>query len=360
MKSWHCSLSRLMAVGTACLAFVGLALLFSGCSSSKSRVVLYCAQDQEFAELVFDDFRKQTGLTIAPHYDTEANKSVSIYEELVREKDRPRCDVHWNNEILSTIRLQRQGLLEPYASPAAAPYPKWCRGPDDAWHAFGARARVLLVNTKQVPEAERPRSILELTEPRWKGKVGIAKPQFGTTATQAACLFEVLGPDRAKEFYRGLKANDVQVVPGNKQVAEGVSAGQFAVGITDTDDAMIEVGAGKPVALIFPDRDGHKDHPRLGTLFIPNTVAVIRGCPNPDGAKKLVDFLLSADVEKRLAESQSRQIPLNPKVKADLPPPMDRPKDAGGSIQNMEVDFGKAADLWNDTQAFLLKEFLQP
>lgn len=353
-------MTRFLAVASAGVTLVGLALLVPGCSSSKSRVVLYCAQDQEFAELVFDDFQKRTGLTILPHFDIEGNKSVMIYEELVREADRPRCDVHWNNEIVSTIRLQRKGLLEPYGSPSAADYPKWCRGPDDTWHAFGARARVLLINTKLVPEADRPRSIFDLTQPRWKGKIGIAKPTSGTTATQAACLFEVLGPEAAREFYLALKANGVQVVPGNKQVAEGVSAGQFAVGLTDTDDAMIEITDGKPVAMIFPDRDGHKDHPRMGTLFIPNTVAVVRGCPNPEGAKKLVDFLLSPDVEKRLAESGSRQIPLNPKVKADLPPQMDRPRDAGGNVKSMDVDFGRAADLWEQTQTFLIKEFIQP
>jgi iron(III) transport system substrate-binding protein len=219
---------------------------------------------------------------------------------------------------------------------------------------------VLLVNTKLVPESERPRSLLDLADTRWKGKLGIAKPTSGTTATHAACLFEVLGADKARDFFLALRANEVQIVPGNKQVAEGVSAGQFAIGITDTDDAMIEISNHKPVALIFPDREGHAEHPRLGTLFIPNTVAVIRGCPNPVGAKKLVDFLLSAEVEKRLAESQSRQIPLNPKVKADLPAPMDRPREAGGTIKSMEVDFGKAADLWTESQTFLTKEFVKP
>ena len=83
---------------------------------------------------------------------------------------------------------------------------------------------MLIVNTNLVPEADRPKSLLDLTDPKWKGKVAIAKPQFGTTATQAACLFEVLGPDAARAFYRGLKANDVQIVPGNKQAAEAVAS----------------------------------------------------------------------------------------------------------------------------------------
>src|SRR6516162_8976039 len=103
-----------------------LLLLGAGGCTRQPRVVVYCAQDEEFAVQLFDDFKKQAGLEVAAHYDNESTKSVSLYEELVREAGRPRCDVFWNNEIVSTIRLQRKGLLEPYASPAAGAYPAWC------------------------------------------------------------------------------------------------------------------------------------------------------------------------------------------------------------------------------------------
>jgi iron(III) transport system substrate-binding protein len=117
------------------------------------------------------------------------------------------------------------------------------------------------------------------------------------------------------------------------------------------------VTAGHPVEIIFPDRQGLPDQPRMGTLFLPNTVAVIHGSPNPEGAHKLVDYLLSAEVEKRLAESESHQIPLNPQVKAELPKQIERPIDAGGTVKSMQVDFEKATDLWDEVQAFLRNEF---
>jgi iron(III) transport system substrate-binding protein len=328
-------------------------VLFAGCTRPAERVVVYSAQDQEFAERVFADFAAGTGLSVMPKFDTEANKSVSLAAELEAEMARPRADVHWNNEILATIRLARQGVYEPYSSPNAAPFPTWTKATDGTWQAFAGRGRVLIVNTNLVPEADRPQSLLDLTDPKWKGKVAIAKPQFGTTATQAACLFEVLGGDRAKAFYRGLKANDVQVVAGNKQTATGVSEGKFAVGLTDTDDALIELNAGQPVAIIFPDRDGHPDHPRMGVLYIPNTVAVVKGGPNPTGAKKLVDYLLRAETEAKLATGGGFQIPLNPQARAELPKALLAPTQA----KAMAVDFEKAADLWAEAQAFLRDEF---
>jgi iron(III) transport system substrate-binding protein len=334
--------------------FLALPLLaLGGCSRRESRVVVYCAQDQEFAEGLFADFTRDTGLGVAPKFDTEANKSVSLAVELEREAGRPRCDVHWNNEILGTIRLARKGVYTAYEPPNAAPFPGWTKAPDRTWQAFAGRTRVLIVNTQLVAEADRPRGMFDLLHRRFKDRLVIAKPAFGTTATHVACLFDAIGPDAARDFFTRLKANGVQVVAGNKQVATGVSEGRFAVGLTDTDDALIEVQAGKPVAMVFPDRDGSPAHAKLGPLFIPNTLAVVKDGPNPDGARKLVDYLLRCETEKRLAEGGGFQIPLNPVVEAKLPAGLLTPKD----VKPLVVDFDRAADRWEESQRFVAELF---
>jgi iron(III) transport system substrate-binding protein len=327
------------------------ALFLCGCGDRSPRVVLYCAQDEEFASGLLEDFQARGGLPVDVKYDTEKDKSVSLYRELLHERPRPRCDVFWNNEVLATILLARQGLLEPYDSPSRAGFPPWARDAG-AWTAFAQRARVLVVNTDLVKEEDRPRSLLELTAPRWRGRVTMAKPLHGTALTQAVCLFEVLGTDRAQQYYRGLKANGVKVAPGNKQAAEWVGSGAAAVGVTDTDDAIAEVEAGRPVAIVFPDAD-RPATARMGTLFIPNTLAIVRGGPNPDGARRLVDFLLSAEVESRLASSGSRQFPVNPGVKVELPRALARATKA----RPMRLSWDAAADLWRDAQRFLREEF---
>ncbi|MCA9201358.1 MAG: extracellular solute-binding protein, partial [Planctomycetales bacterium] len=180
------------------------------------------------------------------------------------ERSRPRCDVFWNNEILNTLRLEKAGLLDVYTSPEAAHYPQQFVSPSGAWHGLAARARVLIVNTEVVAAADAPDSIDDLLDPRWKGRIGVAKPLFGTTATHAACLFAAWGDDKAKDFFRRLKANEVQVLSGNKQVAQAVSAGRLAFGLTDTDDAYIEREIRKsPVSIVFPDQGAEQP----GTLF---------------------------------------------------------------------------------------------
>jgi len=212
------------------------------------------------------------------------------------------------------------------------------------------------VNTKLVQPGDRPTSLLDLADPRWKGRIAMAVPLYGTTASQASCLCDVLGPAKAKEYYKSLKANGVHLAPGNKQVAEWVGQGHspagspVVLGVTDTDDAMGEVQAGNPVAIIFPDQNAAKDS-RMGTLFLPNTLCIIKGCPNPEGARKLVDFLLSPEIEKALAEGESHQLPLNPEVKTKLPDALAAAKDA----KEMQVDWDAAAEHWEEMQSFLVE-----
>jgi iron(III) transport system substrate-binding protein len=175
----------------------------------------------------------------------------------------------------------------------------------------------------------------------------MAKPLFGTTATQAACLFAVWGDRRAKEFFRAVKRNEVEILSGNKQVALAVAAGRLALGLTDTDDALIEVEKGMPVAIVYPDQGADE----LGTLLIPNTLAIVRGCPHPAAARRLVDFLLSPEVEAHLAAGQSAQIPLYPGTSAPARLKMPR------TFKTMQVDFTAAAEKWDATAQFLRDEF---
>jgi iron(III) transport system substrate-binding protein len=312
-------------------------------------VVVYTALDQDFSEPIFEDFTRAMGIVVRTAFDSESTKSVGLTQRIIDEGKRPRCDVFWNNEILNTLRLERQDLLRPYQSPAAAQFPASARSPSGMWHGFAARARVLIVNTNQIPEERRPKSIRDLTDPQWYERCGIAKPLFGTTATHAACLFAAWGEDEAKDFFGDVKSN-ARIMAGNKQVAQAVAGGSLAFGLTDTDDAVIEVERGMPVAIIYPDqKDGE-----LGTLFIPNTLTIIKGSPNPEAAEKLVDYLLSADVERRLAEGPSAQIPLRPGVAASAR--VKTPAD----VRAMEVDWNAAADKWDTAAEFLTAEFTAP
>ena len=325
----------------------GLLVLASGCwSRSGPEVVVYTALDSEFSEPILKQFKEQTGIEPLAKFDTESTKTVGLTETIIAERARPRCDVFWNNEILHTLRLDELGLLDSYRPPLAAEYPAMDRSADGTWHGFAARARVLIVNTTVVSEPDRPTSIDDLVDPKWKDRVGIAKPLFGTTATHAACLFAVWGDEKAKQFFTHLKEN-ARIMSGNKHVALAVAAGQLAFGLTDTDDAIEELEKGMAVAIVYPDQQPGG----LGTLFIPNTLSILKGCPHPAEARKLIDYLLTPRIEEQLANSPSAQIPLHPRAKSS--PRVQTP----ATIRAMQVDFVAAARGWKEVAGFLRDEF---
>ena len=135
---------------------------------------------------------------------------------------------------------------------------------------------------------------------------------------------------------------------GNKQVARAVADGELAFGLTDTDDAIIELESGRPVAIVFPDQEG--DEP-LGTLMIPNTLAIIEGAQRRDAAERLVEYLLSPEAEGRLAAGPSAQFPLNPQLSVKSRTAPAEP------IREMQVDFAAAASKWDAAAEFLRDEF---
>src|SRR4051794_9788618 len=139
-----------------------------GCSKPEPpNVTVYTALDQEFSKPIFEEFSRNTGIIVRAGYDIESTKTIRLTQGIMAERDRPRCDLFWNNEILNTFRLERAGMLRAYASPAAANYPASARSPHELWYGFAARARVLIVNTNQLPAERRPKSIRDLADPQW-------------------------------------------------------------------------------------------------------------------------------------------------------------------------------------------------
>lgn len=333
------------AVG-GCLVLVLGMLALAGCSREPEQVVVYTAHDDVFSGPILDGFSKQTGVEVLTKTDTESTKTIGLAETILAERQRPRCDLFWNNEVLQTLRLAKQGLLESVHMPVIDGYPPQYRGTDGTWVGFAARARVLVVNSRRMAEARRPKTIEALTDPQWRDQCAIAKPLFGTTATHAACLFSAWGEEKAKDFFGKVKGN-AKILSGNRDVARRVAAGELAFGLTDTDDAMVEVDAGSPVVIIYPDQEEGE----VGTLFIPNTLAVIKGSPHTDRAKELMAYLLEPETEAQLVRGPSAQIPLN--TRSTAKPRVETPD----TVRPMEVDFNAAANEWDAVYKFLRDEF---
>lgn len=317
---------------------LGLALWLTGCARSQApSVVVYCALDQIYSEPILRDFERHSGIRVLAKYDLEATKTSGLVNLLLLEKQSPRCDVFWNNEMLQTVVLQRAGVLEPYRSPSAQGIPERYVDPEGHWTGFAARLRVLIVHKELA--RPRPGSVRDLSDPRWKGRVGMARPLFGTTLTHWVALHQVLGAQEARKLLEQARQNEVAILDGNSVVRDRVAAGELAWGLTDSDDANGAILDGARVEMVLPDQDD------LGTLVIPNTVALIRGGPNSQAGQRLIDYLLSVEVEERLARTRSLQIPLHTGARATpFTPDLARVRAMEVNVQAMADQFQPVVD----------------
>jgi iron(III) transport system substrate-binding protein len=173
--------------------------LFSGCKAGQNTLTVYASQDEVYAEPLLQEFTRQTGIKVRAVYDSEAVKTVGLANRLLAERAHPQCDVFWNNEELRTRQLATQDTFRE----------------SNAWAAVGYRSRRIVINTNRLSLATAPRSLLELTNDSWRGKVALAYPLFGTTATHFLALRQHWGDQPWQAWCRALAANKPFLLEGN-------------------------------------------------------------------------------------------------------------------------------------------------
>jgi iron(III) transport system substrate-binding protein len=302
-------------------------LVLGACArGQQNAVTVYVSEDQVFSEPILKDFERDTGVKINSVFDTEEAKSTGVVNRLLAEKNNPQADVYWANEPVRADVLKQQGISTPFKASSAEGIPPKFKDPDGYWTGFSARARLLVVNQNA---RSRPMGVLDYTDPRNKGRAVIANPLFGTTTAEMAALFTLWGDEKGQQFLAALKRNQVKLSTGNGESADFVASGEFEFALVDSDDAVDRLRHGKPIDIVYPDQgDG-----ALGVLVLPNAVALIRGGPNPDNGKKLIEYLVSKETERKLAFADCAQIPLHPGVST---PKEIKPID---QIKTMDVSY---------------------
>jgi iron(III) transport system substrate-binding protein len=318
-------------------------------TSSAPKVVLYCATDREIAQDLIDQFQKETGIRVEAKFDTEAAKSVGLVQAIRQEKGHPQCDVFWGGGAFFCTILANDGCLasapnDLVQAEGTAPHDSLGR-----WLGFAAAYRVLIVNTDVLTPGSRPHSYRDLTNPRFKGHIGIANPLFGGMAAHVAALFAELGEHQARQWLADLKRNDCALCAGMADVRNRVASGELWFGITSTIDAHVAVDGGKPVTVIFPDQEPGE----IGCLNGYNTVALVAGAPHPKEAEKLIRFLLTTKTEKILAAGPGQNVGLLPESLAQDVRPAWIPHD----IRIMNVDWTQAVNA-HPVAAKAIKEIL--
>jgi iron(III) transport system substrate-binding protein len=270
-----------LGFGLLVLAVLAMLCVPTLANARKTRaLVVYCAQDQDYAEPILKAFEKETGIPARAVYDSEAVKTVGLANRLLAERRHPVCDVFWGNEELRTRQLVTEGVF---------------RG-TNGWAAFGYRSRRIVFNTNQLSAAQAPQSLLQLTNAEYKGKVALAYPLFGTTSAHFQALRQRWGEAGWQSWCAALAANKPLLVDGNSVAAKMVGRGEALVGLTDSDDIASGQREGLPIAAVEISDE---------TLLIPNTVCFVNEASHPEGAEKLFRYLQRPEVVAQLVAAKA-------------------------------------------------------
>jgi iron(III) transport system substrate-binding protein len=276
-------------------------------TAASDRLVIYSGRKEKALKPVVDAFTKQTGTQV----DLKIGKTAGLANEIRMEKARPRGDLFISTEGGIMEVLAKEGLLQPYQSAATKAVPDDFKSASGTWTGISGRARVILYNKNLVAEKDVPRSILVLTDPKWKGKLAIAGTRERTSLAWAAALVAMKGEAFAKDYFAGLQANGLKILTDNTEVWQGVGRGEFALGLTNSPNYYLARQNNLPVGVLYPDQEAGG----LGTPINPNAAAVVKGAANPEAARKFIDFLLSPEGQRVLV-MQDYEIPLIPEADA--------------------------------------------
>ena len=269
--------------------------------AASDRLVIYSGRKEKAIKPVVEAFTKQTGIQV----DLKIGKTSGLANEIRMEKTRPRGDLFVSTEGGILEVLAQDGLLDPYQSAATKAVPDEFKSATGAWTGISGRARILLYNKNLIAEKETPKSILELTDPKWKGKLAIASTRERTTLAWAASLVAMKGEAFTRDYIAKLQANGLKILTDNTEVWQGVGRGEFAIGLTNSPNYYLAKQNNLPVGVVYPDQETGG----LGAPINPNAAAVIKGAANPEAARKFIDFLLSPEGQ-RILVTQDYEIPL--------------------------------------------------
>ena len=290
------------------LAMFLFAFVFVSCTNNeaKEEVVIYTSVDQVFSSQILKEFERETGILVKAVYDTEATKAVGLEKRLYQEMKHPKADIFWNSENLRSARLDAYDIFlkQPTKVKLYEHNNSKYISKKMTLFGMGIRSRVFIVNTDLMDENAYPTKLEDLIDPKYKGKVAICSPLFGTASAQFAALYAKWGEKRFIKFLKALKANNVAILSGNSNVKDAVGRGEYLFGLVDTDDALVGIEQNLPLEMLYYGESGE------GMFALYQTIGILKNGPNTKVAHKLFDYLLSAKIEDKLIKMNAVQFPI--------------------------------------------------
>lgn len=292
---WASPLAAVLVVFAAALA---------GCGSSddttdSNKLVVYSGREAELVEPLYKKFEQESGLDVEVRY----GESPELAATLMEEGENSPADVFYAQDAgaIGAVEDQLQALPDGVSEKVEERF----RDTNGRWTGVTGRARVLAYNTDELEAGDLPASVLGLTDPKWKGRIGIAP---GNASFQAFVtgMRESLGDEKTKQWLEDMKRNDVKTYEKNGQTVEAVAKGEIDAGLVN-HYYLYEIKAEDPDA---PVANHFFENGDPGTLVNVSAAGILASAPNKANAEKLIAFLMNEGQTFFAEEAAEREYPL--------------------------------------------------
>ena len=258
-------------------------------------LVIYSGRSEALIQPVIDAFKaKFPGVEVL----LKSGNNSELANALLEERNNPQADLFLTTELMTVQSLAQQDVFESYSPAAADQIPNEFMGPDNLWVGLTRRVRVIMYNTDLVSEEEAPKSIFDLTDPKWRGQIALAGSTNGSMQVQIAAMRQLVGEGATESWLTGLIENEATFFGGHTDVRKAVGAGEFKIGLVNHYYYYLQKAEGSPVGIVFPDQE----QDQMGLITNATATGIVKGTDNRSTAEAFVDFLLSEEGQKLFAE----------------------------------------------------------
>ncbi|MGH3081738.1 MAG: iron ABC transporter substrate-binding protein [Gaiellaceae bacterium] len=291
-----------MTLLSVVLVVVGAACGGDDSGSGDGKLTVYSGREEELVGPLLEQFEQESGIDLEVRYGDSAELAATIAEE----GENSPADVFFAQDPGSLGALEHEDLLAALPDEVLERVPEHFRDPDGRWTGTSGRVRVLAYNTEALPEEEVPDSVYDLTDPKWKGKIGFPPTNASFQAFVTAMRLSA-GEERARQWLEGFAANDPKTYEKNTPVVEAVAAGEIELGLVNHYYLYLvkEEQPDAPVANHFLEPGDP------GALVSVAGAAIIEGTDDEDSAKEFVEYLLSDEGQRFYTEeAEEAEYPL--------------------------------------------------
>jgi iron(III) transport system substrate-binding protein len=302
MALGHAGTRRVAAIGLLATALLATSVGGAQARSSAGSITVYSGQHEQTTSALVKDFETRTGISVKVRSADEG----SLANQILLEGSHSPADVFFAENPPAQTVLDEHHLLAPVAKATLGKVAARYSSGDGHWVGISARSAVLAYSTKLIEPAQLPDSLLALSAPAWKGKVGFAPAETDFQPLLTA-IAKLSGKPAASAWLKGLKAN-AKTYDDNETLIAAVDRGEIATGLVDHYywyRLRDEVGASKVRSALHYFGPGDP-----GSLVDVSGASVLRSSTHAALAQQFLAYLVSRPAQEIIAHSESYEYPL--------------------------------------------------